>query len=83
MRMLLKQNAFESARPELFRLALAETGLAPGEVVHIGDSLSSDVGGAAPLGISALWLNRNSRPVPAGVRSISSLAEVPQILRAL
>ena len=70
-------------RPELFRLALAETGLAPGEVIHIGDSLSSDVGGAAPLGISALWLNLNSRPVPAGVRSISSLAEVPQILRAL
>ena len=70
-------------RPELFRLALAETGLAPCEVVHIGDSLSSDVDGAAPLGIPALWLNRNSRPVPAGVRSISSLAEVSQILRAL
>lgn len=70
-------------RPELFRLALAETGLAPCEVVHIGDSLTSDVGGAAPLGIPALWFNRNSRPVPAGVRSISSLAEVSQIFRAL
>ena len=62
-------------RRELFELALKKTGLAPGEVIHIGDSLSSDVKGASALGIRALWLNRDGREVPEGVESISSLPE--------
>lgn len=28
------------------------------EVVHIGDSLNSDVKGAGALGINAIWINR-------------------------
>lgn len=70
-------------RPELFQLALAETGLAPHDVVHLGDSLSSDVNGASSQGISTLWLNRNNKPVPAGVCSISTLLEVSDMLRFL
>lgn len=70
-------------RPELFQLALAETGLVPHDVVHLGDSLSSDVNGASSPGISTLWLNRNNKPVPAGVCSVSTLLEVPDMLRFL
>ena len=70
-------------RPELLHLALPETGLAPHDVVHLGDSLSSDVNGASSQGISTLWLNRNNKPVPAGVCSISTLLEVSDMLRFL
>lgn len=70
-------------RPELFRLALAETDLAPHNVIHLGDSLSSDVNGASSQGISTLWLNRNDKPVPTGVRSFSTLLEVLDMLRFL
>lgn len=60
-------------RKELFELALNTTGLTANEVVHIGDSLSSDVKGAASLGINALWVNRSMREIPNGVLSIENL----------
>ncbi len=63
-------------RKELFELALESTGLVPGEVVHIGDSLSSDILGASALGIPAVWINRNNRKAPAGVKMVSNLLEV-------
>lgn len=62
-------------RRELFELALTSTGLKPEQVVHIGDSLSSDVKGAGALGINTMWVNRSGKAVPEGVTSISSLLE--------
>ena len=62
-------------RQELFELALQKTGLKPDEVIHIGDSISSDVKGASALGINTLWLNRFGKNVPDGVKSIASLPE--------
>jgi 2-haloacid dehalogenase/putative hydrolase of the HAD superfamily len=49
-------------RPEMFRAALKVVGCAPDEVLHIGDSLTSDIGGAQALGIATAWINRNNRP---------------------
>lgn len=63
-------------RKELFELALKRTGHKADEVIHIGDSVSSDVNGAAGVGIRALWLNRSGKNVPQGVESISSLLDL-------
>ncbi len=63
-------------RKELFELALESTGLSSEEVVHIGDSLSSDVKGAATVGIDAIWINRGGRAVPEGVTAVGNLLEV-------
>lgn len=60
---------------KLFELALKSTGLSPDEVIHIGDSVSSDVQGASKVGIRALWLNRFGKSVPEGVENISGLSE--------
>ena len=62
-------------RRELFELALEKTGLAPEEVIHIGDSISSDVKGASALGIHTLWLNRFGKEIPDGIKSISTLLQ--------
>ena len=62
-------------RKELFELALKRTGLKADEVIHIGDSVSSDVNGAAGVGIRALWLNRSGKNVPDGVECIKSLMD--------
>ena len=59
----------------MFELALRGTGLGPEEVVHVGDSVNSDVRGAGALGIKALWLNRFGKEVPDGVESIARLTE--------
>lgn len=60
-------------RKELFELALRNTGLKADEVIHIGDSISSDVKGASSVNIRVLWLNRFGREIPDGVESITSL----------
>lgn len=65
-------------RKELFELALRETGLRADQVVHIGDSLSSDVQGAYQVGISAIWVNRGGREVPVGVTAVGNLMDVFQ-----
>lgn len=48
-------------RGEMFERALSLVGLEAGEVLHVGDSLGSDVGGAKSQGIPVLWINRKGR----------------------
>ena len=62
-------------RCELFELALRETGLKSEEVIHIGDSISSDVKGAASVNIRALWLNRFGKDIPEGIECITKLTD--------
>ena len=63
-------------RRELFEYSLKCTGLSADEVVHIGDSLSSDISGAASAGIKAIWVNRSNREVPKDVVAVNNLLEV-------
>jgi len=43
---------------EIFQAVLDALDVAPEEILHVGDSLSADVGGAAPLGIRTAWITR-------------------------
>jgi 2-haloalkanoic acid dehalogenase type II len=52
-------------RAEMFLRALDRLSCKPGEVLHIGDSLSSDVAGAQQLGIDVAWVNRKNRTLPS------------------
>lgn len=63
-------------RSELFEFALNNVGLSAGEVLHIGDSLSSDVKGASSIGINAIWVNRSNREVPTDIIAVRNLLEV-------
>ncbi|WP_168122359.1 HAD family hydrolase [Paenibacillus sp. HB172176] len=54
-------------RPELFVEALTRYNLQASEVIHIGDSAVSDVGGAQGLGIRTVWLNRSNKSLPEGI----------------
>jgi 2-haloacid dehalogenase/putative hydrolase of the HAD superfamily len=53
-------------RGEMFDKALSLLDLSRKEVLHIGDSLSSDVRGAKSLRIPVLWINRKNRQAPEG-----------------
>jgi 2-haloacid dehalogenase len=62
----------ESARsykpdPGIFKSALRLTGWRPERVIHIGDSLHSDVGGARAAGLRAAWVCREDRISDIGV----------------
>ena len=64
----------------IFDMALEEAGLRPNEVIHIGDSIGSDVKGARRKGIRALLINRSGKEVPDDVECISSLKDALSVL---
>lgn len=51
-------------RPEMFLEALKRCEFSADQVMHIGDSLVSDVQGAQKLGIRTIWLNRLNKQKP-------------------
>ena len=61
-------------------------GVVPGSRLRVGDSLHSDVGGAARLGITTVWLCRDGRIFDVGTASadhtIASLSELRAILQS-
>ncbi len=68
--------------PDLFHRALARAGRAPDEAVHAGDSPQADVAGAAGAGIAGVLVDRDGGlEAPPGVRRVSSLAELPVLVR--
>ena len=67
--------------PAIFRHALELAGGVPAAAaLHAGDSLDADVEGARAAGLRAVLVARGDGPAPAGVASISSLAELPALL---
>ena len=82
---------FRKPRAEIFEAVLAELGVAPAETLHVGDSLSADVGGAAPLGIRTAWITRRIADRDAALRAhegpspdcvIADLSEIEGLLNA-
>lgn len=75
--------------PAFFRMALERAEVAPNEALMVGDSYRADVRGAWSAGMDAIWLDRHSgiriapagETVPADVRAIRSLDELPEIVR--
>lgn len=47
--------------PAIFQHALQTLGVRADRVLHVGDSLHSDIAGAAGLGIAATWIRREDR----------------------
>ncbi len=52
-------------RPEIFRAVVERLGVEPAEVLHVGDNLEADVGGASAVGMSTAWLTRRVKDLDA------------------
>lgn len=77
----------EKPDPAIFRHALTEAGVAPGNAVHVGNRLDTDVRGAARVGLRTVWVLRGEappEPTPAQLAEpdavVRSLAELPSTL---
>ncbi len=61
-----------------FERLLARIVCIPEEVVYVGDSLDDDIGGAAAVGIRAVWVDRKGQAPPPGspapTRSVGDLS---------
>ncbi|WP_336206559.1 HAD family hydrolase [Nonomuraea sp. LPB2021202275-12-8] len=61
--------------------AAAALGLAPEEVLLVGDDVAKDVTGPAAAGMRSAWLDRlGVETAPAGFPRITSLAELPPLV---
>jgi putative hydrolase of the HAD superfamily len=81
---VIHSTAVGAAKPDpaIFRAAAAALGVPLGDIVHVGDRLEVDVGGARAAGARAVLLDRHRRRprVPSDVRTISTLAALPAVL---
>ena len=50
----------EKPDPRLFEVAIEKAKCRPDELLHVGDSLESDIAGANTAGVKSAWLNRNN-----------------------
>ncbi len=71
---------------KLYQSATEAFGVAPEDIVHIGDSVKGDVVGAKRSGMRVIWVKIKEQPrvdgyEPDGV--ITSLLELPEALRSL
>ncbi len=66
--------------PRIFSQLLLLAGVAPDQIVHVGDDPLLDVDGASRAGLQTIWLNRDGREWPASLprpsRTIATLAEI-------
>ena len=91
---VLVSDAFglRKPRPEIFDAVVSSLGVAPGETLHVGDSLRADVAGASAAGLATAWLTRRVADPEQALRehegpppdhAIADLAELPALLEGL
>lgn len=73
--------------PAFFRMALASLGLAPGEVVMVGDDIEADIGGAQDAGLRAIQVETGKysardreHPTVTPDERVASVADVPALI---
>jgi len=83
-------HGFMKPHPSIFHAAMQLAEVKPSEALMIGDSIRQDVEGALNVGMRAALLHRGNAPHPrarslaaAGVSTISSLRELPDVLGRL
>ena len=81
---ILAQNVgVEKPDPAIFQYACREACCSPWQLVHVGDSLDTDVAGARRAGALSVWLNRDRKPNHTDIRpdyEIGSLRELENFL---
>lgn len=75
-----EQAKYSKPRKEIYLYALERIGLKPEEVIHIGDSLESDVECPDSVGIRSIWLNREAKVAPDGVTGVESLLDALDLI---
>jgi FMN hydrolase / 5-amino-6-(5-phospho-D-ribitylamino)uracil phosphatase len=71
-----------AAKPDgrIFARLAEAAGVAPEQILHIGDDPHADVVGATQAGMHAVWINRDAKVWPQEfdppARTISTLAEI-------
>jgi HAD superfamily hydrolase (TIGR01549 family) len=71
---------YSKPNPEIFRIALSQASVKPGETIHVGDVYASDVVGARNAGIKGVLLDRDKVSTEKDCPTIYSLPEILPML---
>ena len=52
--------------PDMLTMAMKDLTLKPEQIIHIGDSVGSDIKAAHNAGVSSLWFNPDNKSYPSG-----------------
>ena len=66
--------------PRIFAPALQKIGVAAGDVLYVGDSVTSDMAAARNAGMDFCWLNPHGTPVPEGYAPAYTIASIGDLL---
>jgi len=72
----------EKPHPEIFQIALERAGMAPHEVLYVGDTYATDIGGAQFAGLGAVLMDRVGAYPDATCPRITSLSELTELLQS-
>lgn len=73
----------EKPDPLIFEIALKEANCTKQQIIHIGDSLETDIAGANKAGVHCVWLNREQKKNTTNLKinyEITSLSELLEFL---
>lgn len=74
---------YTKPHPEIFRIALRELGVSPGEALHVGDLYDADVVGARNASITGVLLDRDDSQKDIDCPRIRSLSEIESQISGL
>lgn len=74
-----------SAKPDakIFEVAMSTVACASNEMIHIGDSIETDVKGAINAGVTPIWFNADEDDNSLGIREVRSLTDLPAAIDSL
>ncbi len=71
---------YSKPHPEIFRIAMRQAGVQPGETIHVGDLYESDVLGARNAGIEGVLIDREGIQTGFDCPRVGSLEEVTRFV---
>ena len=84
-RLAFRADEVGSAKPDakIFEVAMRAAACSSSEMIHIGDSIETDVNGALNAGVKPIWFNTDGEKNTLGVAEIRSLTELPAVIDSL
>ena len=83
---LAEEIGMSKPHPDMFHAALEQAGVAPAQMVHVGDNPEHDIQGAKAVGMRTVWMNARGVQWPGGDkadREIDNLLQLPEAISSI
>jgi FMN hydrolase / 5-amino-6-(5-phospho-D-ribitylamino)uracil phosphatase len=83
---LAEEIGMSKPHPDMFHAALQQAGVAPAQIVHVGDNPEHDIQGARAVGMRTVWMNARGMEWPGGEkadREIDNLLQLPEAISSI